>query len=305
MIAGFLAASSFLFDRGADLRISYLGVWALVAVILLMILALFTVDRGHVVFLHVAVKRASELEKDLDLTLTTELSTATKDTMVDIWGRRPYIGFIGVTVAAASASVGSTRDVIDPWIFLAGLVGEGVAAWATFAWYDWRTSKLMSDQPASGQPASGQPASGQPASASQQPMASRAPQPPRRGGIPEALVVVAVIGLLAVAFAVGVAFAPPPPIAVKRSPDDGWVEVYREGVLQSEWNETEDPDIWPLLDRLLRDAPELYHWPKPRVPPAAHPRGRGPKLEKAMGTAPAHPVGFSSQSGCRGCAHTG
>jgi hypothetical protein len=55
-----------------------------------------------------------------------------------------------------------------------------------------------------------------------------------------------------------------------------WIETYRHGELQGEWHETRDPDIWPLLDRLLRDAPELYR------PPGQSPRGRGPVLQREV-----------------------
>jgi hypothetical protein len=80
-------------------------------------------------------------------------------------------------------------------------------------------------------------------------------------------------------------------IEVRRAAE-GWIEVYRNGKLESEWGEHKDVELWGWLDKLLREDPSLYDPPAPRAaPPKAAaptpdtspspetaPHGRGPTL---------------------------
>jgi hypothetical protein len=63
-------------------------------------------------------------------------------------------------------------------------------------------------------------------------------------------------------------------VEIRRSPTRGWIEIYRGGKLESEWNELRDPDVWQPLDRIYRNDPSLYLSPAPDRAL----RGRGPVL---------------------------
>lgn len=73
------------------------------------------------------------------------------------------------------------------------------------------------------------------------------------------------LGVVLLAFTAGRLSISPSSVSIERSPSPGWIEVYREGELDSEWR-AEDGEVFQILDRLLRDAPELYQGKPVRKP---------------------------------------
>ncbi len=73
---------------------------------------------------------------------------------------------------------------------------------------------------------------------------------------------------LVTGFFLGRASVRPTGLEIRRG-QPGWVEVWRNGKLESEWGKWKDRELWGWLDKLLREDDSLYDRPTPSVQPRA------------------------------------
>jgi len=106
-----MGASGFLYSNVAMTTGGILGVYV---ALLLLIGALFTIDRYHEVFLRAAVKCAEDIEHDLGMNLTRTISIHSKHAKCDTWGIGVYTLFCVANyflVLGAKLDL-STRDAL-------------------------------------------------------------------------------------------------------------------------------------------------------------------------------------------------
>lgn len=92
LITGLLTADAILFVKIPDL--SPVDKAAVSFVTMILVSALFFVDRYQGILLRSAVKRTEDIESELNLKLTTKISTITRRSNTDEWGTALYIFFI-------------------------------------------------------------------------------------------------------------------------------------------------------------------------------------------------------------------
>jgi hypothetical protein len=97
-----LTADGFLVGR---VEVSNVGALAIYAVLLLLIFALFRIDRMHEVFLRSAVLRAMDLEKELHLGVSSYVSYWSESARTATWGLFIYILFCGASFVLGTAAL--------------------------------------------------------------------------------------------------------------------------------------------------------------------------------------------------------
>lgn len=101
LITGMLTADAFLFVKMSEL--SFTGKISISILTMVLVFALFVVDRYHEVFLRGAVQRAKEIEDTLrkklisDISLTCKISDLSEINKTDTWGARTYSIFIAAS----------------------------------------------------------------------------------------------------------------------------------------------------------------------------------------------------------------
>ena len=150
LLAAILTAKAYLFvDPSTPTQLG--GRFGVSLVTMLLIYALFVVDRYHEVMLRAALNRSRELEQELGMRLTSSVSMAAKNSVVDRWGLRLYMLFIAVNFVASGLTTLAllTQDAktFAFWphgVFL--LLSCSLAAGTAYAVYryDARTKRFLS-----------------------------------------------------------------------------------------------------------------------------------------------------------------
>jgi hypothetical protein len=117
LLAAILAAKAYLSHDVSGTTAQLGARFGISLVTMLLIYALFVVDRYHEVMLRAALNHSMELEKQLGMSLTSSVSEAARHSQVDRWGVRLYKLFIVVTFVASGLAY-------------AALLSHGVEAFA-------------------------------------------------------------------------------------------------------------------------------------------------------------------------------
>jgi hypothetical protein len=96
MLTGILSANSYLFVTITSF--SYLEKFGISIITLLLIFALFRIDRYHEIYLMGAVQTALDLEEDIGYNLTKNISSNIRNATTDEWGSGLYFGFGIITI---------------------------------------------------------------------------------------------------------------------------------------------------------------------------------------------------------------
>jgi hypothetical protein len=118
LLTGLLSADAFLFAKLPELSLE--GKAAVSILMMVLIYALFMVDRYHEIFLRGAVQRAKVIESELELGLTTTISKVSEDTKTDTWGVKLYKWFIFASAVPPLATTVKfdLADVEAKWGFI-------------------------------------------------------------------------------------------------------------------------------------------------------------------------------------------
>jgi hypothetical protein len=151
LLAALLTAKTYLFLEAIKSPAELGARFGVSLVTMLLIYALFVVDRYHEVMMRAALNRSSALEKELGMSLTWSVSMAAKNSGIDRWGLRLYMLFIAVSfVVSAVTYLALLTQVVNTFAFwphgvflllsCALAVGTGYAVYD----YDARTKRFLS-----------------------------------------------------------------------------------------------------------------------------------------------------------------
>lgn len=124
LITGLLSADAFFFAKLPQLPPE--GKAGVSVVMMMLIYALFLVDRYHEIFLRSTVKRAEVIESELMLNLTTTISNVSEDAGTDTSGAKLYKWFIVVSAVPALATTVKLElaDIMAKGVFIIFMILE-------------------------------------------------------------------------------------------------------------------------------------------------------------------------------------
>lgn len=123
LITGMLTADAFLFVKMSEL--SFTGKISISILTMVLVFALFIVDRYHEVFLRGAVQRAIEIEDTLrkklisNISLTSKIRYVSENKKTDTWGISTYSIFIAASaIPAWTTTIENLPDIKENMILL-------------------------------------------------------------------------------------------------------------------------------------------------------------------------------------------
>lgn len=143
LITGLLTADAFLFAKIPESGLSPKEKAAVSIVTMALVSVLFVVDMQHEILLRGVVERAEAIESELNLKITTTISTIAKKSKIDTWGILLYSSFIFISAIPALFSTvePNIKDITAKWEFIFFMILTPVVFFVFVLVYDCVTKK--------------------------------------------------------------------------------------------------------------------------------------------------------------------